>query len=112
MKLTNEHAIPRGIGGLLILYEACCATCQAIINEFENALLHKSWGVARAKLGFASYNKPGRPTSAPVELQQGDTMVGAISLLPMPPRTSSYRTGIRPAISPGLRSPPGTCRAG
>jgi hypothetical protein len=73
--LTDEHVLPRGLRGQLILYEASCSTCQRLINTFETAVLHKTWGLARTKLDFPTYNKRGRPRSARVDLQHWDTVV-------------------------------------
>src|SRR3546814_4848160 len=49
--LTDEHIIPRALGGDRILQKASCKPCQRTINhEFENYVLGKMFGVARAQL--------------------------------------------------------------
>jgi HNH endonuclease len=61
LELTDEHIIPRAIGGKLIIDDATCKACQKIINEeFEHEVLDKMLYGNRALLGIKSRktNKP------------------------------------------------------
>jgi hypothetical protein len=69
--LTDEHVLPRGLKGKLVLLKASCVKCQRIINTFENVLLHESWGSTRTQLDLPSYNKKKRRRTARVELRYG-----------------------------------------
>ena len=46
-KLGEEHIIPLGIGGTLILPNASCETCERTISVFENKLINSIFAAAR-----------------------------------------------------------------
>lgn len=57
--LTEEHIIPRAIGGRLLFPNASCDGCQKIINEqFEGSVLGFILKSLRAQLGLKSRKKP------------------------------------------------------
>ncbi len=54
-RFTDEHIIPFGMGGNLILQQASCKRCQILINsQIETPVLDHEWGFMRAKRGFPS----------------------------------------------------------
>lgn len=57
-RFTDEHIIPLALGGNLILKQASCTDCAAIINrEIETPVLFKEWGYLRIKRNFPSRSK-------------------------------------------------------
>jgi hypothetical protein len=46
-KLTREHVIPDGLGGVLVIPEASCLACADKINRFEQRVMKSQFGVAR-----------------------------------------------------------------
>lgn len=60
-KLTEEHIIPFGINGNLVLPDSSCIPCAEHINKNgENPLLRDNFGILRAKLGTWTRNKKHR----------------------------------------------------
>src|SRR5690349_19487842 len=70
--LTREHIVPDKFGGKLILPQASCLDCQAIINkEIETPMLTKYWKVTRALLNMKTTQPithvPASPAPVPIE---------------------------------------------
>jgi hypothetical protein len=60
-RFSDEHIIPLGLGGNLVLPEASCAKCQKTINkQIETPILRHEWGGLRDKRGFPTRNKKDR----------------------------------------------------
>lgn len=55
--LSEEHVIPRGLLGKLILPKASCKRCAKITGGFEGACLQNTFGVLRARLGIKPRHK-------------------------------------------------------
>lgn len=71
-ELTDEHALPNGLGGRHIIPEASCGTCQKTINVFEQYCMRELFGNVRAALGIRSDRKrPANPTSVKLVPQYG-----------------------------------------
>lgn len=51
---TDEHVVPRGIGGSLIIRDGTCRTCLETIAPFESALMNNDFEPARVFLGIKS----------------------------------------------------------
>jgi HNH endonuclease len=51
---TDEHIIPRGIGGNLIIRHGTCQTCLEKIAPFEARLMNSDFEAARVFLGISS----------------------------------------------------------
>jgi hypothetical protein len=51
-KLGEEHVIPEGLGGTLILEEAACEDCERRINAFEQPILKTVLYAPRVHLGI------------------------------------------------------------
>lgn len=63
--LTDEHALPNGLGGRHVIQKASCASCQKIINEeFEQYCMRTLMGLARQKYGIKSKNKRPSPRAS------------------------------------------------
>lgn len=52
--LTDEHVIPDGLGGNLILAKASCKDCAAITGHNEQQILQRMYRAVRAALGIRS----------------------------------------------------------
>ena len=52
--LTDEHIVPDGLNGNLVLPEASCQKCQRHINDFEFQAMRYSLNLGRAKYGVRS----------------------------------------------------------
>ncbi len=68
-KLGDEHIIPQGLGGNMILPAACCDDCGRVIGaQLEGRLLHKIKGMfaaVRLRSGYKSKRPKDRPKSLP-----------------------------------------------
>lgn len=47
VKLTDEHIVPLGLGGVHVLKKASCLDCNKITGRFEQQVLRGLWGDAR-----------------------------------------------------------------
>ncbi|MDF2120339.1 HNH endonuclease [Roseiarcaceae bacterium H3SJ34-1] len=56
-RFGDEHIIPDGLGGRLILPEASCKKCERITNQFETPILKGIFHVVRKQLGIPSKKK-------------------------------------------------------
>lgn len=60
-RFTDEHVLPLGFGGTMVLPEASCMRCQRIINkEIEAPILSGDWGYFREKYRLPSRGKSAR----------------------------------------------------
>jgi hypothetical protein len=65
-RLADEHIIPEGLGGHLLLPESSCRSCEAITSGFEGACLRRLFGAMRVFLNMPSKRPKDRPTTIPV----------------------------------------------
>ncbi|WP_199099495.1 hypothetical protein [Dyella sp. ASV21] len=66
--LTDEHVVPRGLNGTLLLPKATCKEHQDLTSKIELALQKKGMFLhPRLLLGMRSYNKRAQPTHIKVE---------------------------------------------
>jgi len=71
--LRDEHIVPFGLGGNLILPEASCGACARITADFERIVLRGPLRAVRVSQGIQSRRKHrGAPTMLPPELRFGD----------------------------------------
>lgn len=70
-RLGDEHIVPEGLGGNLILPEASCKNCEGATSSFEGMCLRRMFGPMRIHLGLPSKRLRDRPTTLPVEVQIG-----------------------------------------
>lgn len=64
--LSDEHVIPFGLGGTLILPKASCQSCANITKVFEQRLLRGHWWAYRRKVGMKSRHPTEQPDTFPV----------------------------------------------
>ena len=69
--LSDEHIVPYGLGGTLILPQASCARCAKITSLIELHCLRGIYRPARMHLRLPS--RKGHPQTLPVEMEHGDT---------------------------------------
>src|SRR6266700_51314 len=60
--LSNEHALPLGLGGGVILTKASCACCRNTTSAFETKCLRQNFGVVRAHRDMPTRRPSKRPT--------------------------------------------------
>jgi hypothetical protein len=64
--LHQEHIIPEGLGGDLLLPEASCKKCEGATSAFEGTCLRRLFGPLRIYMGLPSKRPKDRPTTLPV----------------------------------------------
>jgi len=67
-RLSNEHIVPFGLGGQLILPDASCGTCSKITGEFERRVLRGFMYRARIAARFPTRRPKERPAKLQVHL--------------------------------------------
>jgi hypothetical protein len=60
--LTDEHIVPFGLGGRLILPKASCRACSEITKKFEQRCLRGILGPLRLRMNFPTRHPKDRPT--------------------------------------------------
>ena len=65
-KLGDEHIIPYGLGGKLVLPEASCLKCEGITSALEGAALRQMFGPLRLYLGLSSRRPKEQPSTLPL----------------------------------------------
>ncbi|MBY0281329.1 MAG: HNH endonuclease [Alphaproteobacteria bacterium] len=66
-ELTDEHIIPYGLGGRLVLPKASCSRCQSATKKFEDHCLSRKFGNNRFYMGIGSRSGKTR-TTVPIEI--------------------------------------------
>lgn len=69
--LTDEHVIPKGLGGPAQLYDASCKSCNDETSAFELRVLRDQLGAFRAKMGLPTRRPKKRRTTFPVRVRHG-----------------------------------------
>lgn len=82
-RLSDEHIIPYGAGGRLILPAASCADCARITSGFELKVLRQMWGFPRVQIGIPSRRPKGQPTHGPI-VDENDVTVAKIPIADLP----------------------------
>jgi hypothetical protein len=109
--LSNEHIIPDGLGGNLILLKSSCKSCAKITGRIETKVLQMMFGSTRAALGMRSLKsiKAKRAQIDTLVVRLGDinsTDAHEVSIENEPPfflamfRTNGPPGILRPAGSP------------
>jgi hypothetical protein len=57
VKLTNEHIVPKSIGGQHVIREASCSKCSNVTSKFEREVMRGLWNDARTSYNAPSYRK-------------------------------------------------------
>lgn len=60
--LSDEHIVPKSLGGQHIIREASCSRCAGITSKFELKVARYLWGDARIAFDAPSRRKKDRPT--------------------------------------------------
>ena len=68
-ELTDEHVVPFGLGGNLVLPDASCSECNKITSAFERRVLRGFMEDARVAGGFPTRRPEERPTSIPIQIK-------------------------------------------
>lgn len=84
--LTDEHVIPYGLGGDLVLNEASCSACCEITKKLEGRLLRGHWWPYRRFLGLKSRRPKEQNPDLPVTVRHSDG-VESKALLPISQQT-------------------------
>lgn len=79
-KLGDEHIVPEGLGGGLVLPEASCKTCEAVTSAVELEWLRGAYYTARVQKGLGKKRKR-PPRFLPLQVNRdGKTVWESISL--------------------------------
>jgi hypothetical protein len=70
--LSDEHIIPFGLGGNMVLPKSSCAECAAITSKVERAVLRGFMHDARLVAGFPTRHKRTQPDTVEVTLLGAD----------------------------------------
>jgi hypothetical protein len=69
-QLSDEHIIPLGLGGRLVLPQSSCPACSAKTSKFERTCLRTMYGPLRLLYGLPSRRKNSRPTALPLKIKR------------------------------------------
>jgi hypothetical protein len=91
VELTEEHIIPEGLGGRMVLLEASCVACCVQTHAFEGQVLGRMFGDVRRHFGIRGKKGRKRPQHPTVYVDRGHgvqaeeiPLEGHPALLPMP----------------------------
>lgn len=71
--LRDEHIVPYGLGGNLVLPDSTCGICAGITSRIERKVLRGSFRPIRVMRGLQSRRKHrGAPTKLPLRVRYGD----------------------------------------
>lgn len=73
-KLGDEHIIPEGLGGRLVLPEASCKSCEKETSRFELEWLRSAYYAARVQKGLGKKKKR-PPTHLPLKVEVDSRIV-------------------------------------
>jgi hypothetical protein len=68
LKLGDEHIVPQGLGGNIVLPEASCGECEGMTTKFEGYCQKVTLAALRYQLGMPTKRPKDRPTHLPVKL--------------------------------------------
>jgi hypothetical protein len=70
LELSDEHIIPYGLGGRLVLPKASCSTCAEKTSKFERTCLRTMYGPLRLLYGLPSRRKDARPETLDLRVKR------------------------------------------
>lgn len=81
--LTDEHVLPYGMGGQLVLKQSSCIECSRVTGPLEQRLLRGHWWPYRKKLGLQSRNPSAADELKPVKVTtaKGNVLHAALPLI-------------------------------
>lgn len=68
--LTDEHIVPKGLGGPWQLLKGSCKVCNRITSAFERSVLREQLMLPRAALGLPTYHPKNRPQEFSFEVEK------------------------------------------
>ncbi|MHC1724515.1 MAG: HNH endonuclease [Syntrophobacteraceae bacterium] len=68
--LSNEHIIPLGLGGRLVLPKASCAKCGEATSKIERTCLRTMYGALRLLYDLPTRRKGNRPKTLPLKVKR------------------------------------------
>ena len=72
VRLTDEHILPSGLGGNLLLPASSCDDCAAITGRMEQHLLRHQWKALRGRFGLRSRHRPKRKQAKGIGIELHD----------------------------------------
>lgn len=69
-QLSDEHIIPLGLGGRLVLPEASCSICSAKTSKLERTCLRTMYGPLRMLYGLPTRRKNRRPETLQLKVRR------------------------------------------
>src|SRR5262249_23202886 len=78
--LTDEHIIPLGLGGSVVIRLASCKACASITSRFEQMVQRTIMGPLRARLNLPTRRKKERPTDFKTVISDASDAVREISI--------------------------------
>src|SRR3989338_3816229 len=67
--LSDEHIIPFGMGGQMVIPKASCKACSGLSSAFEGTCLRTMFGPLRMLYDLPSYRKKSRPKKLPLKVK-------------------------------------------
>ena len=72
-KLSDEHIVPLGLGGRLVLPKASCPECNERTSRLERTCLRTMYGPLRMMYGLPTRRKSSRPDSLQLKVKRTET---------------------------------------
>lgn len=69
-QLSDEHIIPLGLGGRLVLPQSTCSSCSAKTSKSERTCLRTMYGPLRLLYGLPSRRKNSRPETLQLKIKR------------------------------------------
>lgn len=66
-RLTEEHIVPKGLGGTLVLPDSSCDPCAKLTSQFEMKVLRGFLDRGRQSLGIKGRKSHRRPATEPIK---------------------------------------------
>lgn len=70
-ELEDEHIIPLGMGGRMVLPDASCRTCSGITSAFEGTCQRTMFGSLRILYDMPTRRRKERPDTLPIKIKRG-----------------------------------------
>lgn len=69
-QLSDEHIIPLGLGGRLVLPQASCSTCSTKTSKLERTCMRTMYGPLRMRYGLPTRRKNSRPETLQLKIKR------------------------------------------
>lgn len=74
-QLSDEHIIPLGLGGRLVLPQSSCSTCSTKTSKLERTCLRTMYGPLRMLYGLPTRRKNSRPETLQLKIKRTEASV-------------------------------------